>query len=88
MRFPTIHSNGTSSKTLRDEYMAAYTAVDAAITAVQAITCHGRDYYVQNGDAASEAYAEKHERLGALVQIKSDLTKILVNILEQDKETR
>ena len=87
MRFPTIHLNGTSYTALHTEYMEAYEAVRAAIDALQKVTVHGRDYYVQEGNAASEAYAEHHERLRALEKVKSDLEKIIINLINQ-KETR
>ena len=85
MRFPSIHMNGTGFKTLNEEYRTAYNAVDGALKALQKVTVHGRDYYIQQGDAASEAYAEHHERLRALEKVKSELTTIILNIYDQHK---
>jgi hypothetical protein len=78
MRFPTIHLNGTSFETLNREYLAAYFAVDAALDALGEVTVHGRDYYVQEGNAVSEAIEEHRERLRALEKIKSDLVQIIL----------
>jgi hypothetical protein len=89
MRFPTIHSNGTSFKTLDAEYMRAYEAVDVALDALAKVTCHGRDYYVQDhvpgSDAAQEAFKEHHARLVSLAKVKAELMQIVVNINEQEK---
>jgi glutamine synthetase type III len=83
MRFPTIHNNGTGFETLRDGYFNAYMSVHDAIEKVTQITCHGRDYYVQEGDGASEAYAEHAERVRSLYNIKMELEKIVVDLDEQ-----
>jgi hypothetical protein len=45
--FPTLHLNGTGKNDLRDEYAAAYDAIDKAIEALAAATLNGRDYYPQ-----------------------------------------
>jgi hypothetical protein len=85
MRFPTIHLNGTDFETLNREYLAAFFGVDAALDLLSNVTVHGRDYYVQEGNAASEAMEEHRERLRALEKIKADLVKI---ILDLDKQHR
>lgn len=88
MRYPTIHMNGTGYETLNREYMNAHKALGDALVALEAVTVHGRDYYVQDGiggDAISQAYAEHQARVLALVRVKLDLMKILINIDEQGR---
>jgi hypothetical protein len=42
--FPTLHLNGTGKITLRDEYAAAYDAIDKAIDALVAATLNGTGF--------------------------------------------
>jgi hypothetical protein len=70
---PTIHLNGTGSKTLLEELETAHTAITEAIAAVQQITVHGRDYYVQGPHAYGQARTEMDARLTALEQVQRDL---------------
>lgn len=39
---PSIHLNGTGATTLRDEYAAAYEALDKAVEAFVSTTCNAR----------------------------------------------
>lgn len=83
MQFPRIHLNGTSAQSLLAEHIAALAAVEDAIAAVQAITCHGRDYYVISSEAASTAFAEKTERLNKLISVRDDLDKLATYLAER-----
>jgi hypothetical protein len=88
MRIPTIHLNGTGAKTLSSELETAYRALCAAIDAVQAITVHGRDYYLQNPadgsthGAYTEARDEMDARLLALYGVRDELLTMYTEIVE------
>lgn len=56
---PTIHLNGTGFTTLRDEYAAAYKAIDKAIDALADATLNGRDFYTQAPGAYHQARDER-----------------------------
>jgi len=83
MQFPTVHLNGTDYKTLYNEYMNAYDRVDDALQALREVTVHGRDYYVQDGNAFEQARREHIERLEKLESVKRDLEKIIINLNDQ-----
>jgi hypothetical protein len=59
MKLPTIHSNGTSAKTLAENYQSAATKLAAALTALEGVELNGRDYYPQ-GDGAFSKASEEH----------------------------
>jgi hypothetical protein len=80
---PTIHLNGTGSKTLYAEYHAAYKAVDAAIEALVSTTCNGRDFYPQGTDAFYQARDERDEALTKLRDAKAYVEQILMGIMDQ-----
>ena len=63
---PTIHLNGTGFTTLRDEYAAAYDAIEKAMEALAAAILNGRDYYPQEPGAYYKARAERDEALDKL----------------------
>ncbi|CAB4200371.1 hypothetical protein UFOVP1339_41 [uncultured Caudovirales phage] len=80
---PRIHLNGTSGRELLAQYTTAMTAVNAAIEAVQAIECNGRDYYTISNEAAAVAVDEKRTRLIELKLIYSQLTEIALDVQMQ-----
>lgn len=80
---PTIHLNGTSAKTLRDEYWAASKALDAAAEALAAATCNGRDFYPQGVGAYDQARHERDEAFRKLDQVMHYVDQILGGICEQ-----
>ena len=82
---PTIHLNGTGFTTLRDEYAAAYDAIDKAIDALVAATCNGRDFYVQGGSAYYQARDERQAALDKLRDAHQYVGEILVGICEQQR---
>ena len=82
---PTVHLNGTGFTTLRDEYAAAYDAIDKAIRALGDATCNARDYYVQSTDAYYQARDERREALGALLAAKDYTGRILAGICDQQR---
>jgi hypothetical protein len=87
MRYPTIHLNGTNGRVLLKEYTAAGNLLGATILALEAVTVHGRDYYVQNTatdpDASCEAMDEHQARLRKLRDVYTDLVLITGEIQSQ-----
>lgn len=67
LTMPTIHSNGTSAKSLQEGYLFAYRAVSEAIKRAQDGTHpDGRDYYPQPIGAIEKAREEHRDRLRRL----------------------
>lgn len=80
---PTIHLNGTGFTTLRDEYAAAYDAIDKAMDALAAATLNGRDYYPQPDGAYYKARAERDEALDKLRDASLYVGEMLAGICDQ-----
>jgi hypothetical protein len=80
---PTIHLNGTGATTLRDEYMAAYDAIDKAVDALAAATCNARDFYPQGADAYYKARDERADAFDKLRQVQHYVGKTLMAICSQ-----
>lgn len=76
MMKPSIHMNGSSASALFDGYVAAMLAVDAAIEKLAQASPHGRDYYLQGGDAFDKARAEHTARLHALRGVAGELREL------------
>lgn len=85
MQVPTIHLNGTSRESLLQEYEAAFHAVHAAYEKVQALTVHGRDYYVQGTTAFPLAQAEHQHRLEQLSTIMHELKGVYFALIKQQE---
>jgi hypothetical protein len=81
--FPTIHLNGTGKTDLRDEYAAAYDAIDKAIEALASATLNGRDYYPQPAGAYSQARSERDAALAQLRQAHQYVGEMLMGICNQ-----
>ena len=82
---PTVHLNGTGFTTLRDEYAAAYDAIEKAIGALAAATCNGRDYYPQSEEAYHQARAERGKALSELVAAHDYVGEMLAGICDQQR---
>ena len=80
---PTIHLNGTSGTTLRDEYAAAYDAIGAAMHALVNATLHGRDFYPQGSEAYYQARKERVEALSKLEAAHGYVGQMLAGICDQ-----
>jgi len=80
---PTVHLNGTGGTSLRDEYAAAYDAIDKAIRALGDATCNARDFYLQSADAYYQARDERREALGHLLAVRDYTGRILEGICDQ-----
>ena len=85
MQLPHIHINGTSAKSLCDQYADAWGAVDVALDKLREIETHGRDYaetvrperiYTISSDAVNVAVAEHRERMAKLESVKADLAAL------------
>jgi hypothetical protein len=77
---PTVHLNGTGRETLLKEVVDAAHAVDAAWTALAAMTVHARDYYLQGPNALRQAEREHRERLEAIRAVYDDLLALWARI--------
>lgn len=80
---PSVHLNGTGGATLRDEYAAAYDAIDKAIQALGNATCNARDYYVQSTESYYSARDQRREALGKLLDVKDYVGQILAGVCDQ-----
>ena len=82
---PTIHLNGTGYTTLRDEYAAAYDAIDKAIEALVSATHNARDYYPQSADAYYKARDERVEAISKLREAHQYVGEMLMGICDQKR---
>lgn len=82
---PTIHLNGTGFTTLRDEYAAAYDAIDKAIDALVKAELNGRDYYPQGPDAYYKARDERQVALDKLREAHQYAGEMLAGICDQQR---
>ena len=86
---PTIHLNGTGFTTLRDEYAAAYDAIDKAIDkaidALADVTMNGRDYYPQPDGAFYKARDERQAALDKLREAHQYVGEMLAGICDQQR---
>jgi hypothetical protein len=76
LALPTIHLNGTSARSLTEQYSDARIACEAALTAVIENGPHGRDYYVQTPDGYPLARTDHLMRCAALRKVVEELTAI------------
>lgn len=77
---PTIHLNGTSKRNLVAEYTQAYDLCCDAIEAFQKITCHPRDYYVQEAGAYEKAHDDRMKMLAKLAAVNDYLLQHLAHL--------
>ena len=80
---PTLHLNGTGKTTLRDEYAAAYDAINKAIDALAEATLNGRDYYPQPEGAYYKAREERTAALDKLREAHQYVGEMLMGICDQ-----
>jgi hypothetical protein len=81
--FPTLHLNGTGKTNLRDEYAAAYDAIDKAIDALAAATSNARDFYPQGAGAYYQARSERDAALDQLRKARQYAGEMLAGICDQ-----
>jgi hypothetical protein len=80
---PTLHLNGTGRTTLRDEYAAAYDAMEKARNAFASTTLNGRDYYPQGPDAYYQARRERNAAMESLDAAITYVGEMLMGICDQ-----
>lgn len=80
---PTVHLNGTSRDALMAEMMAAIEAVRNAETALNAMTWHARDFYVQPDGAWEVAREQQRQRALALDTVRVELEVICEAVFDQ-----
>jgi hypothetical protein len=73
---PTVHLNGTSRAELMAQLAEAYSALDRARGALARATPHGRDYYVQDGDAIGRARADHAGRCKRVADVQAEILAI------------
>jgi glucose-6-phosphate 1-dehydrogenase len=73
---PTVHMNGTSAKSLAEQYANAGYALNAAIMALEAIDVNGRDYYPQGDGVIQDAIKQHAERIRQVVQVREENTEL------------
>lgn len=76
MKLPSIHPNGTSPELLFETYKAAHVAVENAISAVQEVEFHSRDYYPQGPEAFEEAREMMRNQLRDLYRVSEELAAV------------
>lgn len=82
---PTVHLNGTGFTTLRDEYAAAYDAIDKAIDALAVATLNARDYYPQGDHTYYQAREERTTALDRLREAHTYVGEMLAGICNQKR---
>jgi hypothetical protein len=85
MTFPTIHMNGTSARSLAEDYSTAGRAVGAACEALAKAGPNGRDYYPQGAEAMKAATSEHCARMERLRAVKAELLALLEYCMDQIK---
>jgi hypothetical protein len=66
---PAVHLNGTGRETLLKEWEEAYKSLNKAFNALLDTTCHGRDYYVIDDNAYSQARDKRIEMRDKLQEV-------------------
>jgi hypothetical protein len=80
---PTIHLNGTGATALKEEYWAAYEAIDAAIEKLSDATLNGRDFYPQGPEAYQQARKERTAAFQKLHEARLYVAEMLAGICDQ-----
>lgn len=80
---PTVHLNGTGGACLRDEYAAAYDAIDKAIRTLGNATSNARDFYPQGPNAYWLHRKERDEAFVKLREVQSYIEALLTGICDQ-----
>ena len=86
MIFPTIHLNGTSPESLRDQYLEAASAIRDAMNKAQSVEFNGRDYYPQGPEVFSRARTEFTSRIIALRDAMDYFMKVAEHCAEAADE--
>lgn len=82
MKFPVVNINGTSREQLLEGYMKARRSLNTAITDLQEIMPHGRDYQYEGGQVDFRIAHEEHvRRLLALRQVQIELDQLAEHVI-------
>lgn len=73
---PSVHLNGTSQEELERQLREAASAIATAVEKLRQAAPHGRDYYVQEGDALAKAQAEHWSRVERLENVGQELLEV------------
>jgi hypothetical protein len=81
---PQIHLNGTGRETLLEETEKARDSLMVAVKAFEAMTCHGRDFYILDDSMALERAAAKRHEMGLnFVALAKYIDARLTHLLDQ-----
>jgi hypothetical protein len=85
---PQINLNGTDGAELIEEAQAAHEAVHRAVEMVGRMTVHGRDFQTCVGPNTvfSLACDQKRERLRKLLDVRSELFDLVLELSLQQKD--
>ena len=78
--FPTIHLNGTSAKSLLQDYCDAMLAIEKAQVALAKCSPNGRDYYPQGDEALRKAIKEHNRRAEKLREVWTEIEEIALYV--------
>ena len=71
---PQFNINGTSARTVEDEYHSALNALRIAEQLLIDATCHGRDFQMQSPDCYEKAREERAQALKCLSHVHDYLS--------------
>jgi DNA transposition AAA+ family ATPase len=83
LKVPTIHLNGSDGETLIEDLQTVSDSLNTAISLLMQNAPHGRDYYVQEGDALKTATLEHISRIDRLRGVDFELKEIMSGIQQQ-----
>lgn len=88
LTFPTIHLNGTSAESLKQQVYDVLAAINQLKVALANASPNARDYYVQNDNAFPKACSEHVARSKKLDELCNEYVAILENLSEQEDARR
>lgn len=80
MQFPQVNINGTSRGALIQQLTDAYSALTDAISALSAMSPHGRDYQTLPDGSWLTARKEHDARIEAVVKVRDEIAAIFESI--------
>ena len=87
LHVPQVNINGTSEESLREEVVAAYSALGRARVALNAMTVNGRDWQFPGGpDEYRMARREHDERCEIVTALREELLVIHNAILGEERQ--
>jgi len=83
MMIPTVHLNGTHGPNLLDQVTDASQAAWKLMKALENMSPHGRDYYVQSPSAFKQAQMEHEDRYKLVKSLLDELEQLAEGIADQ-----